>query len=70
MGFHQISLRTFIRNCALCCNNKKNENSKSSRSFQSRTLKNKKVIASSISVIRKPKPNSYDNLFKDIVSTN
>ena len=38
--------------------------SNNSRSFQSRTFKNNRVIASNISVILKPERSFYDNLFK------
>ena len=39
-------------------------NSNSSRSFQSRTFKNNRVITSTISVILKPERSLYDDLFK------
>ena len=40
------------------------KNSNSSPSFQSRTLKNNRVIASNISVILKLERSFYDDLFK------
>ena len=39
-------------------------NSNSSRSFQSRTFKNNKVITRNISVTLKPERSFYDDLFK------
>ena len=64
-GFHQISLSTFIRNCALYTTMLKNlKNSNSSRSFQSRSLKNVRTIIGNISVILKPEQSFYDHFFK------
>ena len=40
------------------------KNSNRSRSFQSRTFKNNRVIDSNISVILKPEQSFYDDLFK------
>ena len=44
------------------------KNSNNFRSFQSRTLKNSKVIISNISAILKPERSFYDDLFKKISS--
>ena len=40
------------------------KNSNSLRSFQSRILKNNRVITSNINVILKPERSFYDDLFK------
>ena len=66
IGFYQISLSTFIRNFALYCNVKKFEKF-SFRSFQSRTFKNNRVIATNINDILKPVFTTICS--KDIVST-
>ena len=46
------------------------KNSKSSRSFQSRTFKNNRVISSDISIILNPERSFYDDLFKRYKETN
>ena len=57
IGFHQITLSTFIRNFVLYCSVKK---------FEELELgfKYNRVIISNISLILKPERSFYDDLFK------
>ena len=64
IGFHPISLSTFIRNFALYCNVKKFEKLNSTRNFQSRTFKNNRVVTRNISIILKPERSFCEDLFK------
>ena len=69
IGFHQISLNTFIRNFPFTAVLRNSKNSNRSRSFQGRTFKNNRVIASNISVFLKPEQSFYD-MFKRYHQTN
>ena len=64
IGFHPISLITFIKNLPYTAMLRNSKNLNSSRSFQSRTFKNNRVITSNISVILKLERSFYDDLFK------
>ena len=67
IGFHPISLSTFIRNFALYRNVKNSKNSNSFRSFQSRNFKCNRVISSHISVISKLERSFYSTDYTNIL---